>query len=85
MGLPFSALQNAKDVKTLKAVSQNLMHSNLSITDGVYGVLSENDIKEQITSLGQNLASDVSQDMNYFIPVLEQFIKTLKNNAQPKD
>ena len=31
------ALKNAKDVPALKAVSQNLMHSNLSITDGVYG------------------------------------------------
>jgi len=30
------ALKMAKDGSALKAVSQNLMHENLSITDGVY-------------------------------------------------
>jgi hypothetical protein len=28
-------------------------HSNLSITDGVYGVLSDNDVGERIGSLGE--------------------------------
>jgi hypothetical protein len=42
----------AKDIAALKAVSQNLMHSNLSITDGVYGILSDNDIQKQIAELG---------------------------------
>ncbi len=46
------ALKKAKDVPALKAVSQNLRHSNLSITGGVYGVLSENDVGEIIQSLG---------------------------------
>jgi hypothetical protein len=46
-------MKNAKDVQALKAVSQNLMHSNLSITDGVYGILSEHDIREQIIGLGK--------------------------------
>ncbi len=35
------ALKMTKDVSALKAVSQNLMHENLSTTDGVYWVLSE--------------------------------------------
>jgi hypothetical protein len=39
-------LKNAKDVSALKAVSQNLMHSNLSIPDGVYGILSETDVNK---------------------------------------
>ena len=34
------ALKKVKDVPALKAVSQNLIHSNLSITDGVYGIFS---------------------------------------------
>jgi len=38
-------LSMAKDVAALKAVSQNLMHENLTITDGVYGVLSDTDVK----------------------------------------
>ena len=47
------ALKNAKDVSALKAVSQNLMHENLTITDGVYGILSENDVRKQIAELGK--------------------------------
>jgi integrase len=30
------SLKQAKDIASLKAISQNLMHSNLSITDGIY-------------------------------------------------
>jgi site-specific recombinase XerC len=49
------ALKMAKDVSALKAVSQNLMHENLSITDGVYGILSETDVRQQIGELGRKL------------------------------
>jgi len=49
------ALKLAKDIAELKAVSQNLMHANLSITDGVYGILSEMDVKRQIESLTQKI------------------------------
>lgn len=47
------ALKQAKDIPALKAISQNLMHSNLSITDGVYGILSDMDVRKQIQSLGK--------------------------------
>ncbi len=47
----------AKDVSVLKAVSQNLMHENLSITDGVYGTLSETDVRQQIAPLGNGVAN----------------------------
>jgi hypothetical protein len=33
----------------------NLMHSNLSITDGVYGVLSTADVGQRIAGLGMQL------------------------------
>ncbi len=46
-------LKNAKDIVAFKAVSQNLMHANLSITDGLYAMLSDNDVKNQIAALGQ--------------------------------
>ncbi|PWB55995.1 MAG: hypothetical protein C3F13_02740 [Anaerolineales bacterium] len=39
-----------------------MMHSNLSITDGVYGTLSDNDVKGQITTLG--LRKDFSEVRN---------------------
>lgn len=51
------AMKMAKDVSALKAVSQNLMHENLSITDGVYGVLSETDVRQQIATLGNGVAN----------------------------
>jgi hypothetical protein len=47
------AIKMAKDIATLKAISQNLMHSNLGITDGVYGILSSADIKLRISQLGK--------------------------------
>ena len=51
------ALKQARDIADLKAVSQNLMHSNLSITDGVYGVLSEEDTRNRILELGSRQSS----------------------------
>ncbi len=48
------AIKLAKDVASLKAISQNLMYSNLSVTDGVYGILSADDARELITGLGNS-------------------------------
>lgn len=49
-------VQQAKDIADLKAVSQNLMHSNLSVTDGIYGILSTTDMGKRIAGLGEKLA-----------------------------
>lgn len=53
-------LKAAHDVSDLKAVSMNLMHSNISITDSIYAVLSDQDVQNRIARLGQG--SDVRQD-----------------------
>ena len=50
------ALKQSQDVADLKAVSMNLMHSNLSITDGVYGIMSQQDISRRIQGLGKPAA-----------------------------
>ena len=50
-GFAVYSLKQAKDISKLKAISQNFMHENISITDGIYGGLSDKDINEQITSL----------------------------------
>jgi integrase len=47
-------LKKAKTVKTLKAVSQNLMHSSLKVTDGIYGILDDMDVQAEISSLGDS-------------------------------
>jgi integrase len=71
------ALKMAKDVSALKAVSQNLMHANLSITDGVYGILSDTDVKRQIDGLKRVANLESSDDL---IPLLEQLLGRLKSS-----
>jgi integrase len=39
-------LKQAKDIDDLKAVSQNLMHANIGITDGIYAILSTEDVQD---------------------------------------
>ena len=50
-------LKGATDVSDLKAVSMNLMHSSIGITDSIYAVLSNQDVGERIAGLWK--ASDV--------------------------
>jgi integrase len=56
-GFAVYALKLAQDMADFKAISMNLMHANMSITDGIYAVLSEQDISERITSLGEQGSS----------------------------
>ncbi len=67
----------AKDVATLKAVSQNLMHENLAVTDGVYGVLSDTDVKRQIAGLGQQPSIGKADDVESLSALLTEAIKRL--------
>ncbi len=46
-------LKAAKDISDLKAVSMNLMHGSIGITDSIYAVLSDKDVQERIARLGQ--------------------------------
>lgn len=45
-------IRHAKTVEEMKVVSQNLMHSNIGITDGIYGVLPEENMSRVIANLG---------------------------------
>lgn len=54
------ALTRAHDVADLKAISQNLMHSNLGITDGIYAILGESDMQARIAALGNAPAQNGS-------------------------
>jgi site-specific recombinase XerD len=47
------ALKRAKTVEQLKAISQNLMHSTIGITDGIYGNLVQDDVHEVILGLSE--------------------------------
>lgn len=51
-GFAVHALNNSKTPADWKAVSQTLMHSDLSTTDGVYGILKDEDVAGRIARLG---------------------------------
>jgi len=55
-------VKHAKTMPELKAVSQNLMHSSIVITDGIYGNLSPDDVNHTITNLGKVLAHPIETD-----------------------
>lgn len=76
------SLKNAKDISALKAVSQNLMHSNLSVTDGVYGILTETDVRHQIANLGKDVAN--SNDVQELRSLVSQLLNMLGKNSIAK-
>lgn len=50
-GFAVYALGLARDIGDLKAISQNLMHADLKTTDGVYGILGDEDVQTRIRGL----------------------------------
>ncbi|MBN1182212.1 MAG: tyrosine-type recombinase/integrase [Bacteroidales bacterium] len=70
-------MQRAKDLGDFKAISQNMMHSNLSITDGIYGMFSGEDIKKRITGLDHQPGGNISKEE--FKRFLEKTLEQLKN------
>ena len=73
-GFATYAIERAVTVADLKAISLNLMHANLTITDGVYGVLSENEVSSRIAKLGESVV-DTTEDV---VQQLEVIIKMLR-------
>jgi site-specific recombinase XerC len=73
------AIKQAQTVGELKAVSQNMTHSNLSTTDGIYGVLSPDDVKNKIINLGNKLVPGISVNEEV-INHLRQIEELLKNH-----
>lgn len=56
------------------------MHKNISITDGVYGILFELDVKQYISILGKNAA--VSPNENDLVLMLRRLLEELENGAR---
>lgn len=96
MGLPYHsphkfrhghavyALSMTKDVATLMAVSQNLMHENLAVTDGVYGVLSDTNVMRQIYQLGRGRAESESREVGELVSLTRELLKKLEADAGGK-
>lgn len=62
-------------VPDLKAISQNLMHTCLSITDGIHAILSENEIGDRIARFWENKPESTEA----IIQQLETILEMLKN------
>ncbi|HEY4689650.1 MAG TPA: site-specific integrase [Anaerolineae bacterium] len=76
-------LKAAREISDLKAVSMNLMHSSIGITDSIYAVLSENDMQERIARLGQVTGSaEVSKDR--IKALLIELLSQLDTQSDPR-
>lgn len=51
------AMSNVYDMRGIKAVSQNVMHKSIEITDGIYGGLLSDDVHDVISNIGANQPS----------------------------
>lgn len=51
-GFGVYGVKNSKDMGQMKAISQNMMHANIGITDGIYGKLAEDDLSEIMSGFG---------------------------------
>ena len=67
-------MKHARNIEQLKAISQNLMHGSLAVTDGIYGNLAEDDVRSAIASLGP-LVNDQKD-----ISIVFQVLKILSEN-----
>lgn len=56
----------------------NLMHKNLQVTDGVYGIFSKIDIQIKIAGLSKKLNNQLGKEE--IIKSLEKVILSMKNN-----
>lgn len=58
------ALQHARTMADYKAISQNLMHSDVRITDGIYAPLLGDEVRDRITALtGQAAPAVLDNDL----------------------
>ena len=51
-GFAVYAIKHAQNMAQLKAISQNMMHANVGITDGIYGKFAEDELAEILSSFG---------------------------------
>jgi site-specific recombinase XerC len=83
------ALQHARTMADYKAVSMNLMHEDIRVTDSIYAPLASHEVQQRIAGLTGSLISEpaVAGDMTAFIQTLskDQLSKALMAIAQQMD
>jgi len=80
------ALQHAKTMADYKAVSMNLMHGDIRVTDGIYAPLAGNDVQQRIAGLTHPAAAlpQANSNLTALIQTLpkEQLAAALMTIAQ---
>ena len=71
-GTAVYGLLHAKTLADYKAVSMNLMHENLEITDGIYAPLLSSDVKTRITGLVDNTSQPPDHRLENYLDGLEK-------------
>ena len=68
------ALQHAETMADYKAVSQNLMHGDIRITDGIYAPLLGDEVQQRIAKLGgqSGRAEPVNMDLTNYLSHLSK-------------
>ncbi|HZY42480.1 MAG TPA: site-specific integrase, partial [Anaerolineae bacterium] len=56
------ALQHAKTMADYKAVSMNLMHEDIRVTDSIYAPLASNEVQERIAALNLSSSAPLAAD-----------------------
>lgn len=79
------AIKHAQDVGQLKAISQNLMHSNLNTTDGIYGILSERDVHQRISELGKKDPAGLSKSDETILNQLSRIERLIDDFIESAD
>lgn len=60
------AMARARTIEDYKAISLNVMHSSMEITDQFYSVLNDNQVHERISSIGKNSSTSEQDDQKLF-------------------
>jgi uncharacterized UPF0146 family protein len=62
----------------LKAIRQNLMHSSITITDGIYGILPKEDLQKHIINISNSINNDEKLNNEEIIPLLKEIIQRME-------
>ena len=60
------------------------MHEDLSVTDGVYSILSETNVKKQIKGLGKQIAESGLSSIEELISLNQQILEIVKQQGPGK-
>lgn len=73
-------VKHARTIAELKAVSQNLMHSSIQITDGIYGNLSGDDTRRILGGLADSNENKQPADLDALLenPTIRALIEALQ-------